>query len=72
MIPDKQMWEMKRFKNKKNVVLVKYFDQQTNCSRCRRKMSQSRKSPLWRNQLYLPFLSKQMETMLQRHKQPGT
>ena len=52
-----------RFKNKKFLVLSKYFEQQTNCYRCRRKMSQSRRSPSWKNQAYLPFLSKQMETM---------
>ena len=48
-----------RFKNKKSVVLTKYFEQQTNCRRYRRKMSQSRRSPSWRNQSYLLFLIKQ-------------
>ena len=48
-----------RFKNKKFVVLAEYFQQQTNCRRYRRKMSQSRRSPSWRNQSYLIFLIKQ-------------
>ena len=47
-----------RHKNKKFVVLAEYFEQQTNCSRYRRKMSQSRRSPSSRNQSYLPFLIK--------------
>ena len=47
-----------RFKNKKCVVLAEYFKQQTNCSRYRRKTSQSRRSPSWRNQSYLLFLVK--------------
>ena len=50
-----------RFKNKKFVVLTEYFKQQTNSSGYRRKISQSRRSTLWRNQSYLPFLIKQME-----------
>ena len=51
-------WKWKnRFKNKKFVVLAEYFEQQTNCSRYRRKISQSRKSPSWRNQLYFLSLS---------------
>ena len=57
----------KRFKNKKFVVLTEYFEQQKNCSRYRRKMSQSRRRQLWRNQSYLPFLIKQMETMPRSH-----
>ena len=44
-----------RFQKKKFVVLAKYFEQQTDCSRCKRNISQSRRSPLWRNHLY--FLS---------------
>ena len=55
------------FRRKKIVVLAEYFDQQTNFSRYRRKMSQSRRSPLSGNQSYLPFLIKQMESMSQRH-----
>ena len=61
-----------RFKNKKFVALAEYFEQQANCGRYRRKMNQSRRSPSWRNQSYLPFLSKQMETMSQSHKQSAT
>ena len=57
-----------RHKNKKFVVLAEYFEQQTNCSRYRRKMSQSRRSPSSRNQSYLPFFIKQMETMSRSHK----
>ena len=59
-----------RFKNKEFVVLAKYFKKQTNCSRYRRKMSQSRRSPLWRNESYLPFFSKQMETIPRSHNGP--
>ena len=58
------------FKNKKYVVLAECFDQQANCSRYRREISQSRRSPSWRNQSYLPFLSKQMETMPRSHNGP--
>ena len=36
-------WIRNRFKNKKFVVLAEYFEQQTNCSRYRRKISQSRR-----------------------------
>ena len=54
---------------KKIVVLAEYFEQQTNCSRYRRKMSKSRRSPSSRNQSYLPFVMKQMETMSRSHKQ---
>ena len=52
-----------RFKSNKIIVIGEYFDQQVNCNRCRRKMNQSRRSHLWRNQSYLPFFSKQMETI---------
>ena len=55
--------EEKDFRIKKFVVLAEYFEQQTNVNRYRRKMSQSRRTPSWRNQSYLPFLVKQMETM---------
>ena len=50
-----------RFKIIKFVALVEYSDQQTDCSRYRREISQSRRSPLWRNQPYFLFLMKQME-----------
>ena len=50
----------KKRRNKfKIVVLAQYFEQRTNWSRKRRKISQSRRSSSWRNQLYLPFLIKQ-------------
>ena len=52
-----------RLKNKRFAVLAEYFEQQTNCSGYRRKISQSRRSPSWKNQTYLPFLIKQMGTM---------
>ena len=35
-------------------------------------MTQSRRIPSWRNQSYLPFLVKQMETMPGSHKQSAT
>ena len=57
---------------KKNVVLAENFEQETNCSRYRTKMSQSRRSPLLRNQSYLPFLIKQMKTMSRSHIQSTT
>ena len=50
---------MKKQINKKFVVLAEYFEEQTNCSRYRTEMSQSRRSPLWRDQSHLPFLIKQ-------------
>ena len=47
------------FQNKKFVVLAEYFEQQTNCSRYRRKLSQSRRSPSSRNQsIYLSSSNK--------------
>ena len=64
--------EEKDFRIKKFVVLAEYFEQQTNVNRYRRKMSQSRRTPSWRNQSYLPFLVKQMETMSRSHKQSAT
>ena len=60
------------FRIKNFVVLGEYFKQKTNCSRYRRKMSQSRRSLSWRNQSYLPFLIKQIETMPRSHKQLAT
>ena len=69
MLQDKWMYEIKKIDLRKKIVLAEYFEQQTDCSRYRRKISQSRRSPSWRNQLYLPFLTKQMETMPQSHKQ---
>ena len=47
------------FKIEKFVVLAEYFEQQTDCSRYRRKISRSRKRPLysWRN-IHLSLLSK--------------
>ena len=56
----------------KCVALAEYFEQQTNCRRDRRKMSQSRRSHSSRNQSNLPFLIKQMETMSGSHKQSAT
>ena len=40
--------------------------------RLRRKISQSRRSLSWRNQSYLPFLIKQMETLPRNHQQAVT
>ena len=51
--------------------LAEYFEQQ-DYSRYRRNVSQSRRSPSWRNQLYLPFLIKQIEAMPQIHQQSAT
>ena len=64
--------EEKDFRIKKFVVLAEYFEQQTNVNRYRRKMSQSRRSPSSRNQSYLPFFIKQIETMSWSHKQSAT
>ena len=52
-----------RFKIEKVLVLVEYLEQQTDWIRYKRKISKSRRSFFWRNQLYLIFLIKQMETM---------
>ena len=46
-----------RFNKEKFVVLGEYFEQQTDWSRYRRKGSQSRRSPSWRNHSYLLSLS---------------
>ena len=61
-----------RFKNKKIVVSAEYFEQETNCSRYRRKNSQSRRSSSWINQSYLVLLIKQIETKPRSHKQSAT
>ena len=45
-----------RFTKERFVVLAEYFEQQTDCSRYKRQICQSRRSPSWRNQS-LPFLS---------------
>ena len=50
-----------RFKKERFVVLAEYFEQQTDCSRYRRKICQSMRSPPWRNQA-LPFLSNKWKT----------
>ena len=57
------------FKIEKFVVLPENFSEQTDCSRYRRKISQSRRSPSTRNKSYLHFLIKQMETMQPGHQQ---
>ena len=35
------------------VVLVEYLEQQENCSRCQSRISKSRRTLSWRNQVYL-------------------
>ena len=48
-----------RFQNKKFVILAEYFEQQTNCIRYRRKMSQSRNVLRWgMSPIYLSSCSK--------------
>ena len=44
MLQDKWMYEIKKIDLRKKIVLAEYFEQQTDCSRYRRKISQSRKS----------------------------
>ena len=57
------------FKIEKFIVLAEYFEQQADCSGklYGRNICHSRRRPSWRNQLYLPFLIKQMQTMPQSH-----
>ena len=43
--------------------LAEYLQQQTDCNRSKRKISQSRRSPLWSNQSYLSFFFKHIETL---------
>ena len=61
----KNKWRKWRngFKIDKFVVLVEYLEKQTDCSRYRKNIIQSRRNPSWRNQSYLSFLIKQIETM---------
>ena len=59
------------FKTEKIAVLAEYFEQQTDCNRYKRRISQSRKSPLWGNQSYLSCLMKQMETTLWKPSRVG-
>ena len=54
-----RMWR-NTFMIEKFFVLAEYFEQKTDCSRCRRKISQSRRNPSWWNQSNLPLLIKQM------------
>ena len=49
MFRGKRMQEMKSFDIYKIAVLAKYLEQQTDCSRYRRKNCQSRRSPSWMN-----------------------
>ena len=52
--------------------MPEYFEQQTNCSRYRKKLSQQRRILSWRNQWCLPFLSKQIKIIPLNHKQSVT
>ena len=52
-----------KFKIEKVVVLAEYLEHQPDCNRYKRKISESRRSPSWRNQSYLLLLFKHMETM---------
>ena len=70
MFQDKGVYEIEE--KEKFVVLTEHFEEQTDCSRYRRKINQSRKSPSPRNQSYLLFHIKQMETMPRSHKQSAT
>ena len=65
MFPDKLMLDTeKNIYDRTFVVLGEYFEKKTGCNRYNRKISKSRRSPsLERNQSYLHFLIKQMETV---------
>ena len=49
--------------------LAEYLQQQTDCNKSKRKISQSRRGPLWSNQSYLPFFFKHIETLPPRYYQ---
>ena len=61
-----------RSKIEKFVVLAEYLEEQKDFSRYRRKISLSRRSSSWRNQAYLPFLVKQVDTRTRSYQQSTT
>ena len=50
----------KTFKIENCVVLAEYFEQQKDCNRCKRKISKSSRSPLWRgiSRIYISLSNK--------------